>query len=95
MTNTVEKNILKIEFGNHKSLEEFATWLCESGEQDYWNWMESQEEKDSGNITVVHFDYWNEDVTKTQDDPRRYKGFITENIIRTTCGRITKLTDGQ
>lgn len=34
---------LKIEFNNQNALEEFATWLCESGEQEYFTWMECQD----------------------------------------------------
>ena len=83
-----EKHILKIEFDNKDALEEFATWLCESGEQDYWTWMEVQEERLKGDVTATHFNYHNEDKTKAQNDPKRYKGFVTDNTIRTTCGRL-------
>ena len=35
----------------------FLTWLCESGEQDYWRWQENVEYDIEGNITIVRFDY--------------------------------------
>ena len=36
-----EKAVLTMEFPNEKSLREFMTWMSHSGEQDYWNAMES------------------------------------------------------
>ena len=42
---------LIIEFPNDELARNFAEWLCESGEQDYWMYQECQE-----NDTVT-FDY--------------------------------------
>lgn len=82
------KKTLTIEFDNEKALKHFATWLAESGEQDYWTWMEYREQEEpSGNITVTHFDYHQEDTSKAKTDPERYKEFMADNTIRTTCGR--------
>ncbi len=81
---------LKIEFANQKALKHFASWLCGSGEQQYWDWMESQEQVEIGDITAVDFDYHNEDKSKAQNDPKRYKGFMADNTIRTTCGRLDR-----
>lgn len=40
------------------AVDHFLTWLCESGEQQYWNWMEIREEEEpSGDITITDFDY--------------------------------------
>lgn len=46
-----------IEFENEKAAEHFALWLCGSGEQHYWDWMEYREDEDEGPITALHFDY--------------------------------------
>ena len=85
-----DKIKLTMEFDNQEALEHFASWLCESGEQDYWQWMEvREEEEEEGNITALEFHYHGpEDETKTQDDPARYRGFLCDNTIRTTCGRL-------
>lgn len=40
-----------------RAAEHFLTWLCEQGEQDYWNWMEIRESEEEGPITVLRFDY--------------------------------------
>ncbi len=50
-----EKSVAKIEFETTEAAKEFFTWLCEQGEQDYWQWMECGDE--GGNLTVT-FDYW-------------------------------------
>ena len=49
---------VKFVFDNVKAAKHFVSWLCESGEQDYWNYMEYREEEEKGNITVIDFDYW-------------------------------------
>ncbi len=52
--------------GNKAAADHFLTWLCESGEQEYWNWMRHREDPDSlcfntktdhGPITIVDFNY--------------------------------------
>ena len=84
-----EKVKLTIEFDNEESAKHFAIWLCEAGEQDYWHWMECREEDEDGDITATSFHYHGEeDETKAQNDPDRYGGFMCDNIIRTTCGRL-------
>ena len=48
---------IKVEFKNaeeERVAEEFLTWLCEAGEQDYWNWMECRDEEKN---LIGHFDY--------------------------------------
>lgn len=82
---------LVIRFGNQEALNHFASWLCESGEQEYWNYMEYREEEEDGDITAVEFDYHGEeDQTKAKRDPERYGEFMEDNIIRTTVGRLDK-----
>lgn len=50
---------VQITFANEAAADHFAQWLCGSGEQHYWNWMEAREadDADSGDITAVAFDY--------------------------------------
>lgn len=82
---------LKIEFASQKALRHFALWLCESGEQEYWQWMETRETEEDGNITAVELDYHGpEDETKSKDDPERYGEFMCDDTIRTKCGRLDK-----
>lgn len=71
---------LVIRFPNQAALKIFASWLCNSGEQDYWNCME---EADEGDNTVTFHYHGEEDESKAQDDPSRYKEFMEDNIIRT------------
>lgn len=87
-----EKVKLTIEFDNQEAAHHFAIWLCESGEQQYWEWMGYREEdEEDGNITATSFDYHGpEDETKTEADPERYGEFLCDNTIRTTCGRLDK-----
>lgn len=35
---------LTIQFPNQECLYQFAIWLCESGEQQYWGWLEERPE---------------------------------------------------
>lgn len=84
-----ENNDLVIKFPSKEALMHFASWLCEAGEQDYWNWMEYREQEEEGDITVRSFHYHGEeDETKAQDDSARYKEFMCDNTIRTTVGRL-------
>jgi hypothetical protein len=86
-----KKTIIKIEFDNRKVAMGFASWLCGSGEQDYWQWQEFREIEQDGNITALEFHYHGkEDETKAITDPKRYGEFMCDNIIRTTCGRLDK-----
>jgi len=82
---------LTIEFDNQEALDNFASWLCNSGEQHYWNYMEVSESENDGDITVTSFHYHGpEDETKEKNDPSRYGKFMCDNIIRTTIGRLDK-----
>ena len=84
-----EKTKLTIEFDSPEAARYFALWLCESGEQQYWQCMEVLEEGEEGNITATSFHYHGvEDETKAKNDPKRYGKFMCDNIIRTTCGRL-------
>ena len=89
-----KKHKLIFEFDNEDALRHFALWLCESGEQSYWDYMRYREEdEEDGNITAVSFEYHGkEDKTKTKtkkkSDPERYGEFLCDNTIRTVCGRM-------
>lgn len=49
--------VLKIAFDNEAALQHFKSWLCGSGEQAYWRWMEFREEEENGPITATGFNY--------------------------------------
>ena len=86
-----EKHSITIEFSNAEASDHFATWLCESGEQEYWQWMEYREQEESGDITATSFHYHGpEDESKAKDDASRYGAFMCDNTIRTTIGRLDK-----
>lgn len=53
-----KKTEVKFVFDNQEAADHFITWLCESGEQSYWDWMEYREEEEAGDITAISFDYW-------------------------------------
>jgi len=82
-----EKVKLTIEFDNPEALKHFATWLCESGEQTYWDWMEYREEDEEGDITAISFDYHN---TKEVNGKEICGKFMKDNTIRCKCGRMDK-----
>lgn len=89
-----KKTVLKIEFDNPEAAEHFASWLCGSGEQQYWDYMEYRERDEDGDITATEFHYHGpEDKTKAIDDPKRYGKFMCDNTIRTTCGRLDENDD--
>lgn len=82
---------LVIKFPNKKAAKNFALWLSESGEQDYWLWMEYREQEDNDDITAVQFHYHGEeDQTVEETDPARCGKFMEDNVIRTTMGRLSK-----
>lgn len=63
---------LVIKFENDAAATAFAVWLCEQGEQYYWEWMERSEEDDScPNLTALSFNYHDADGN-----------------ISTKCGRL-------
>jgi hypothetical protein len=76
----MSKKEVKFIFDNEASAQHFLKWLCGSGEQDYWQWMECRESQESGNITVKNFDYWSGNVDA---------GFGNSDII-CKSGRLTK-----
>lgn len=84
-----DKHDIIIRFASKESAKHFALWLCESGEQAYWDWMEAREEEEDGPITAVSFGYHGEeDETNAKNDPSRYGEFMCDGIIRTKIGRL-------
>ena len=73
------KKTVEIEFGSDAAARHFITWLCESGEQSYWLWMECREQEEDGDITAVEFDYWG-----GTEEGREF----AKHPITTTCGRL-------
>lgn len=87
----LSKTDLVIKFPNDEATRHFALWLCESGEQSYWDWMKYRENEDNGDITATNFHYHGEeDETKEETDPARYNEFMCDNTIRTTVGRLNR-----
>lgn len=81
---------LKIEFDNQEALNNFAIWLCEYGEQQYWNCMELVEEDSEEITTVLKFEYHEIlDRSLPTNDPKRYGEWLKNNTIKTVCGRLT------
>ena len=81
---------LKIDFDNEEVARHFGLWLCEAGEQDYWEWMKYREQEENGNITAINFHYSSPlDESFPANDKRRYKKakFLNNLTIDTTCGR--------
>lgn len=81
------KHKLVIEFDNEEALKAFGGWLCGSGEQQYWDWMEFREAEEDGPITAVSFHYH---TPGTKGD---IHSFLADNTIRTTCGRLSEDED--
>jgi hypothetical protein len=46
-----------IDLGTEKAATRFAEWLCEQGEQNYWDWMDESEREDDDDITAIEFKY--------------------------------------
>lgn len=86
-----KETVLQMKFANEAAAKHFALWLCESGEQSYWDWMEYREDEEEGDITATRFHYHGEeDETKERTDPERYGEFMEDNTIRTTVGRLER-----
>ena len=72
---------ITFKFDNEDAAQHFLLWLCESGEQDYWMWMEYREQEEDGQITVLSFDY--------HGGLSGYDNFGKHPIVA-TCGRMSK-----
>ena len=56
---------LTIKFANVKAMEMFVSWLSSMGEQNYRDWMEAAESRETGPCTVLQFCYTPEGVDAT------------------------------
>lgn len=74
-----KKKEVKFIFDNEEAAENFLSWLCNSGEQQYWDWMENVEPDEKGPVTVVSFDYW-------QNDNKKFG----EGDVYCECGRLNR-----
>lgn len=45
------------QFDNIEAAQHFKDWMCGSGEQQYWEWMEHRENDEDGDITGIQFKY--------------------------------------
>lgn len=82
---------ITIKFDNKEAAMHFASWLCESGEQSYWDWQEIRESEEDGDITAIEFDYHGDKEEKKIGSKKYgYGTFMGDNIIRTTCGRLNR-----
>ena len=61
---------LTISFTSEDVAKDFLLWLSDAGEQDYWDWMERQEEGRTGNITAINFKYDSERLNVTSTSGR-------------------------
>ena len=76
-----EKVKLTIEFPSQEQLVDFATWLCDSGEQSYWDGINNEDD----GVSSVRFHYHGVEKTEfAHNDARRYGPFMGDNIIRTS-----------
>ena len=74
------KHTVQIHFDNEKAAKGFLLWLCEAGEQDYWNWQQYREQEEKGNITATNIDYF----------PNGAKEFAENLEAVASCGRLDK-----
>lgn len=49
-----ETHDIIIRFPNAEAAAHFSTWLCEAGEQDYWESMEYRQEEEPNELIVAH-----------------------------------------
>jgi hypothetical protein len=77
---------LKIEFPNQERLNDFTSWLCNDGEQDYWQWQTYRQEEDAENLGPLVFVFHHpQDERYPQNNEKRYESaeFCKDNIILT------------
>ncbi len=52
-----QEHTVKIKFHSEQSAIMFLEWMCESGEQEYWNYCEHRDEDELADDGVVTFNY--------------------------------------
>lgn len=59
-----DKKTLTFNFDSVEDANIFKSWLCGSGEQDFWMWEECRlQEADQDASKLSKFDYWNKEDT--------------------------------
>lgn len=72
------KHTLTFEFPTEELMRQFASWLCNSGEQDFMNCME-----DDYPDEWVNFDYHPlRDALLPKTDQNRYGEFVSDGKVR-------------
>lgn len=62
---------LTFKFDSIEAANHFKSWLCGSGEQQYWEWMECREQEDvEARDTVLEFNYHTGDSAITTESGR-------------------------
>lgn len=81
MAKKQKSSSLTIQFDNHEALHHFWAWLCNEGEQSYWEAQREREQDEDGDITALSFDYKNADSGLVVTKCGRFTGdqFVTEN----------------
>ncbi len=78
----MSKKTITMEFENEAQAEEFAQWLCESGEPAFWDWCAcGGEPGEADHRPAVAFDYWN---MRTVDGVEVCGDFMADGVIRCT-----------
>ena len=78
-----------IEFPTQEHLEDFASWMCNSGEQYYGLWQSALQPSppsgrpDDRRVAFHYHGVENEEFPVT--DARRFGPFLCDNTIRTTA----------
>ena len=76
MSDITAPHTLKVLFPTRELLEAFATWMSNSGEQDF---METVRDQGLGQVDLSYTGEENEEFP--EGDPRRFGEFICDNTI--------------
>jgi hypothetical protein len=75
------KNQITIQFPTEEHAKRFASWLCNAGEQDYYEDMYEQNHRQP--IEEVNLCYHGvEDTELALNDAKRYGKFMEDGIVR-------------
>lgn len=80
-----------IRFGSNKARQHFKLWLCESGEQSYWDWMACRERREPGDITAVEFKYHRFHDYSTRANEREFNASFPIEVV---LGRLDREDEG-
>lgn len=84
-------HVVRIHFEDEQKAKDFLRWLCNSGEQEYF------QQEQYGNIKVVEaFDYlFPQDERFPRNDPRRFKGSKFGGEDGLTAVAVDPIEDGE